>query len=328
MKHPALLGAFVLGALLLVIVVVFALGGPAFNEEKSSCIAYFEDNVSGLDVGAPVEYQGVKVGSVTDIHLECDLSTLKFVRPVRFELSSRSIHYFGTAADIGDEEFFDTLIRAQGLRAQLASQSLLTGKLKSTLTHDPASPIVLANRDDDNDALEIPTIPSPLSAAAKKLSDLPIAEVVAELRSTLAGISSLVNSPALADTVNSLPAPLASATNALASASATLDLLRDLLRDRLPPLLDNLSATSSSATETLDGLRARLPPLLDSLSTASGSASAAADSLSATLAPDSPQALILSDALQDLQDAARSLRLFLDALEQNPDALLRGKNSN
>ncbi|MBQ9344302.1 MAG: MCE family protein [Kiritimatiellae bacterium] len=298
MKHPALLGAFVLGALAIAIAAVFTLGGPAFFEEKSSCIAYFEDNVSGLDVGAPVEYQGVKVGSVTDIHLECDLSTVQFVRPVRFELSSRSIHYSGTSGD-DDAEFYNALVRSQGLRAQLASQSLLTGKLKITLTHAPDTPIVLANRDDDNDAIEIPTIPSPLSAAAKKLSDLPFPEVVAELRSSLAGVSAIVNSPEVADTVSRLPATLAAATDALSAATATLDLLRD-----------------------------RLPPLLDNLSTASGSVSSAADSVTTTLSADSPYYRLLSDAIEDIQEAATSLRLFLDTLEQNPESLLRGKSSD
>lgn len=324
MKHPALLGAFVLGALAIAIAAIFTLGGPAFFEEKTCCIAYFEDNVSGLDVGAPVEYQGVKVGSVTDIHLECDLDTVRFVRPVRFELSSRSIHYSGTSGDDDGELFYNALIRSQGLRAQLASQSLLTGKLKVTLTHAPETEIVLANRDDDDDAVEFPTIPSPLSAARKKFSDLPIPDVVAELRSSLAGVSAIVNSPEVADTVSRLPATLAAATDALASATATLD----LLRDRLPPLLDNLSDTSSTANSALGDLRDRLPPLIDSLTAASDSASAAASSVSATLAPDSPQARHLSDAIEDLRAAARSLRLFLNVLEQNPDSLLRGKNSN
>lgn len=299
MKHPALLGAFVLGALAIAFAAIFTLGGPAFFEEKSTCIAYFEDNVSGLDVGAPVEYQGVKVGSVTDIHLECDLATLKFVRPVRFELSSRSINYTGTADDDTDAEFYNILVNSQGLRAQLASQSLLTGKLKITLTHAPETEIVLANRDDDDDAIEFPTIPSPLSAARKKFSDLPLPEVVAELRSALAGISAVVNSPGVADTVERIPVTLASATDALNSATATLD----LIRDRIPSLLDDVSATSSSI-------------------------SGAADSVTAILAADSPQARLLSDALEDIQEAAHSLRLFIDTLEQNPDALLRGKNSN
>ena len=297
MKNPALLGAFVLGALAIALAAVFLLGDHAFLEEKTYCIAYFEDNVSGLDVGAPVEYQGVKVGSVTDIHLECDLDTVRFVRPVRFELSSRSIHYSGTSSNDDGEQFYNALILSQGLRAQLASQSLLTGKLKITLTHAPGTEIVLANRDDDDDAIEFPTIPSPLSAARKKFSDLPLPEVVAELRSSLAGVSAIVNSPEVADTVARLPGTLAAATDALSSATATMDLLRD-----------------------------RLPPLLDNLSTASGSVSSAADSVTTTLSADSPYYRLLSDAIEDIQEAATSLRLFLDTLEQNPESLLRGKN--
>lgn len=299
MKHPSLLGAFVLGALVIALAAIFLLGGPAFFEEKTCCIAYFEDNVSGLDVGAPVEYQGVKVGSVTDIHLECDLDAVRFTRPVRFELSSRSIHYTGTDNDDSGEQFYNALVHSQGLRAQLASQSLLTGKLKITLTHAPGTEIVLANRDDDDDAIEFPTIPSPLSAARKKFSDLPLPEVVAELRSSLAGISAIVNSRGVADTVERLPATLAAATDALSAATATLDLLRD-----------------------------RLPPLLDNLSTASGSVSSAADSVTTTLSADSPYYRLLSDAIEDIQEAATSLRLFLDTLEQNPESLLRGKSSD
>jgi paraquat-inducible protein B len=37
--------------------------------EKRPFVAYFEGSVKGLNVGAPVEFQGVKVGSVTDIQL-------------------------------------------------------------------------------------------------------------------------------------------------------------------------------------------------------------------------------------------------------------------
>ncbi|MBR6022377.1 MAG: MCE family protein [Kiritimatiellae bacterium] len=315
------MGAFVLGALLLALAAVFAIGGPAFFEKKIDCIAYFEDNISGLDVGAPVEYQGVKIGAVTDVRLECDLSTLQFARPVRFQLATRAIHYSGTARDATPRDVLDALVRSHGLRAQLSSQSLLTGKLKITLAHDPDTPVALADRDDDNDAFEIPTIPTPLSVAAKKLSDLPLAEILADIRSFLAGISALVNAPELADTVAQIPPTLSAAAAALSSASETLD----LLRDRLPPLFDTLSSASATASATLDDLQPRLPALLDSLATASESASKAADAVTATLAPDSPQGVLLSDTLSDLQDAARSLRLLLDFLEQHPDALLRGK---
>ena len=306
MKHPALLGAFVIGALLIALAAIFALGGPAFFEKKLDCIAYFEDNISGLDVGAPVEYQGVKIGSVTDVRLECDLSTLQFARPVRFRLDTRSIHYTGTTLDATSSDFRETLVRSHGLRAQLASQSLLTGKLKITLTHDPDSPVNLANRDDDDDAFEIPTIPTPLSVAAKKLSDLPLAEILSDIRSSLAGLSSLINSPELSNSVTRASAALSAATDTLSTAGDTF----------------------AAATDTLGILRDRLPPLLDSLDTASGSVAATADSVTATLAPDSPQSRMLADTLADLQDAARSLRLFLDFIEQHPDALLRGKNEN
>ena len=46
------------------------LGGAELLTEKRTFVAYFEGSVKGLNIGAPVEFQGVKVGSVTDIQLQ------------------------------------------------------------------------------------------------------------------------------------------------------------------------------------------------------------------------------------------------------------------
>ena len=299
MKHPALLGAFVLGALVLLLLAVFATGGAALFERKISCIAYFDENISGLDVGAPVEYQGVKVGTVTDIHLECNTDTRKFFRPVRFQISDQRVRYTGTNAPAPSPEAgLEFLVRTHGLRAQLTSQSLLTGKLKITLDNDPDSEIRRVERDDDNDCFEIPTIPSPLRNATQKLADLPLTEIFAEIRSTLAGISKLVNSPQIAETLEHANGTLVEAKAAMERLSATLEVLKK-----------------------------RFPGFIDAATDAASSAGAAADSLAGTLAPSSPQSAQLTETLAEIQDTARSLRQLLEFLEEHPDALLRGKNT-
>ena len=68
--NPKVIGAFVVGAVALVVVGVLLLGGAEWLAEKRTFVAYFEGSVKGLNVGAPVEFQGVKVGAVTDIQLQ------------------------------------------------------------------------------------------------------------------------------------------------------------------------------------------------------------------------------------------------------------------
>ena len=58
--NPKLIGAFVVGAVALVVIGVLLLGGAEWLAEKRTFVAYFEGSVKGLNVGAPVEFQGVK----------------------------------------------------------------------------------------------------------------------------------------------------------------------------------------------------------------------------------------------------------------------------
>ena len=68
--NPKLIGAFVVGAVALVVMGFLLLGGAQFLTQKRTLVAYFEGSVKGLNVGAPVEFQGVPVGAVTDIQLQ------------------------------------------------------------------------------------------------------------------------------------------------------------------------------------------------------------------------------------------------------------------
>jgi hypothetical protein len=55
--NPKLIGAFVVGAVALVVIGVLLLGGAKFLTEKRTFVAYFEGSVKGLNIGAPVEFQ-------------------------------------------------------------------------------------------------------------------------------------------------------------------------------------------------------------------------------------------------------------------------------
>jgi ABC-type transporter Mla subunit MlaD len=71
---PALVGAFVLSGLALAVIGVVLIAGSQIFTRHAHAVTYFTGSVAGLEVGAPVTFRGVKVGSVTRIGLHIDLN--------------------------------------------------------------------------------------------------------------------------------------------------------------------------------------------------------------------------------------------------------------
>ena len=61
--NPAVIGAFVLGAIALSVAAALLFGSGQFFKDTSRWVIYFDSSVTGLDVGAPVIFSGVQVGS-------------------------------------------------------------------------------------------------------------------------------------------------------------------------------------------------------------------------------------------------------------------------
>jgi paraquat-inducible protein B len=52
-----------------VVVALVLFGGGRYFTEKVTFVAFFDEPVSGLSIGAPVNFRGVKVGEVRDIQV-------------------------------------------------------------------------------------------------------------------------------------------------------------------------------------------------------------------------------------------------------------------
>jgi phospholipid/cholesterol/gamma-HCH transport system substrate-binding protein/paraquat-inducible protein B len=61
------LGLFVVTTLAILAVALFALGGRKLFQPTFTFETYFDESVSGLDVGAPVRFRGVPLGQVSEI---------------------------------------------------------------------------------------------------------------------------------------------------------------------------------------------------------------------------------------------------------------------
>jgi paraquat-inducible protein B len=66
------LGFFVLAALAAVVAVTFWLGSHLFQRKSFEAISYFDESVQGLELGSPVKWRGVTVGTVRDITVAPD----------------------------------------------------------------------------------------------------------------------------------------------------------------------------------------------------------------------------------------------------------------
>ena len=66
---PTLIGSFVVGAIVLLLVGIFLLGSGELFKKRYRFVCYFEDSVNGLREGSPVKFKGVEIGSVDQIRL-------------------------------------------------------------------------------------------------------------------------------------------------------------------------------------------------------------------------------------------------------------------
>jgi paraquat-inducible protein B len=253
--------------------------------ERIPYLVHFDGSVRGLRPEAPVEFRGIRVGTVTDVRLEIDPEKNALRIPVTLEIEPQR---FGV--ERGPEEDRYAVMAAlveRGLRAQLKSGNLLTGELLVDLDFHPESPA--AKLDLSGTPPELPSVPAQMAAleasvtaTLNKLAALPLPELVDDLRRTIQSVDGLVTSP---DTQQ--------AVTALTQAAVRLEALIGTLDQRLGPLFVQAQSTLASA----DGLV--------------GTKSQARHDLNALL--------------KELTGAARSIRVFADYLERHPDALIRGK---
>jgi paraquat-inducible protein B len=198
------IGAFVVGALALVVIGLVVFGGINLFHRPLKVVMYFDESVQGLAVGAPVAYRGVKLGTVTQIRVE--VGTTRIAVFATLDPSSLAPHPGRRDAAVELEK----AVRG-GLRARLALQSIVTGQLFVSLIIVPDSPPVAVGL--ELEVLEIPTVPTLLQQFVDRfekvlssVQDLPWEQLFRTGLETLEGARDLARSPELARTLRT-PTP-------------------------------------------------------------------------------------------------------------------------
>jgi paraquat-inducible protein B len=167
-RKPFLIGAFLLSGVVLLAAGLLLLSRDSLLSRPVEYVVYFTGALDGLDVGADVTYRGVKIGNVRQINLSYDRSLNDVVMPVTIRINTDSARSSNT--DRGFDRSIEPLIE-RGLRAQLQTPSLLTGKAIVALDFFAEQPGYI--RDPHIiDLPAIPTVPSRIDQVADVLRDL------------------------------------------------------------------------------------------------------------------------------------------------------------
>ena len=147
--NPSAIGAFVIGATMLLVFGLMIFGRGNLFEQKVHYQIFFDKSVNGLSIGSPVMFRGIRIGQVTDIRLALKVMdenaaeknhwpiqvTIKLL-PKSFSMAEPTFGYNQLIQSFNPAEskeemnnWLRNMVFNKGLRAQLQTQSMLTGLL-------------------------------------------------------------------------------------------------------------------------------------------------------------------------------------------------------
>lgn len=307
------LGLFVILAVAAAITVAVVLGARSARKETIQYHTFFNESVQGLDVGAPVKFRGVTIGYVSAIEIAPDHRHVD----VTSELDVEDIKRMGLV-EAG------SLTRAQflvprDLRAQLGSQGITGVKFVAMDFFDPklspppdlpfatppayipAAQSIMKNLEDT------------ISKAMDKLPELVDAVVVITQR-----VDRIVEALEKDDVTSKAAQTLVHADEVMTNLNTTIGRLdRARLGDKAGKTLDDVSVAVNKMNRVLDrvdgedGLVASIRRASDAFGVAGRGAGGVTRDL--------------GDTLREVREAAESIRILADALERDPDMILKGR---
>jgi paraquat-inducible protein B len=311
-------GAFVFGALALGVIAILMFAGSSLFTARLRVVAFFQDSVAGLTIGSPVTLRGVRVGSVQNLKVYIKLPDMVPVIRVYMDIRPGQVSWTGGSdgADVADLE----LAVKTGLRAQLSTQSLVTGQVSVSLDFHPETPVNLIG---GGGAIEIPTIPSDFQRIKDEIADLKLPDLADKARTALTAIDQIVGE------LNGKLGPLADSLRQTSDdARTTLDTTSEAVRQ----LQSNASRMLDAANHLANTTEAQVlssGKAIDRLATTAERAAAEANKVATNLndltAPRSPLRDNLEATLRDLSASASSLRNFSRDVERNPNLILLGR---
>ena len=309
------LGLFVIVGFAAAILAGILVGGAHYRKHTVEYHSYFNESVQGLELGSPVKFRGVSIGSVAAIEIAPDhrmvdvVSELDIQHVIRMDLTEaghkRGEERFSVPAD---------------LRVQLNSQGITGVKFVAMDFFDvksnpppqlpfsvpsghyiPAASSMMKNLEDS------------ITKAMDRLPDMVDAVVLIMRR-----IDGLFASLESQDVPGKAMATLGHADSVMSTLQSTLGRIdKQDLGAKAATTLSDLNMAVNKMNAVLDGLGGQKGLL--------ASAQRATDAFGEVGRAGRGTQKDLDATLRNVSDAAESIRAFVDAIERDPDMLLKGK---
>jgi paraquat-inducible protein B len=293
--NARLIGAFMLGAIALIVMVFLVFGSGNFFRDKSKYAIYFRGSVDGLNAGAPVKIRGVQVGSVTEINPIMHENG-EFLVEVIIETVGGTIQQ---AEGVTDKKLnnLDTMIN-RGLRAQLQSQSFIVAQKMIIIDYFPGTDTIFAHL--NKHFKEIPSIPTKseeleqsIGKVVKQVGEIPFTDISKSMLNTFNSIDTFFKST------------------------------------KLQPALDNISKNADAIgvlATRVDSIGLTISSGVNTATTAAATSLKHVDDLILRLENLSIEnQYLIKENLEQLSSETRSMKSLMNYLQEHPSDILYGK---
>lgn len=306
------LGLFVVTGVALGLASVVILGVRGMHKETVSYLSYFDESVQGLEVGSPVKFRGVTIGTVSKIHVAPDRRHVG----VTSDLGVEEINLMGLGHGKGEELQIHV---PKDLRIQLASAGITGVKFAQldffSVKGNPAPKL----------PFQVPAnyIPAAVSTM-KNLEDAIVLAVDRFPEMTNAALDLIERLDHLVNDIDQNQIPKRALTT-LASADQTFASVRSTL---LELEADKVSTQARATLERLDGAILRIDSMMARVNSNQGvivSAERATNTMGDVALNARNLTEDLSATLEQVREAAGSIQRLTNALERDGDMLLKGR---
>jgi len=308
------LGLFMTVGIAAIIGTIIFFGGRSLKKETVPYKTYFDESVQGLEIGSPVKFRGVSIGNVSDISLAGNKRHVE----VTYELGVKVLNSLGLAAEKAPGAK-TRLVVPKDLRVQLASAGITGVKFIQLDFFEEKS----------NPPLELPFevpenyIPA-VASMMKNLEDSVVSAVdqfpelanqlllvFTRVSTILTGIEDIQLPQKLAETLTLINAVLNQVNNAIVAIDPK-----------------GLSTEAQTTLKTVNTAVIGLNQVLAKVNSDRGlvaSVQRTSDALGSMATNANHVGPAMEDALRDVQGAAQSVQRLADALELDPDMLIKGR---
>ena len=310
------IGLFVASGALLLLVVLFLLKGASMFDKKIKLVTLVGESVQGLEKGGQVKYKGVPVGSVSDITIIMNTNQIQITMEIDPNIFISQHKYFGTQHE--SEVAFTNYLQSEinkGLRVRMEYAGITGYKyIEMNYYGEPSDASKLIPKpkymdDEDNEMIYIQTMPSMLSDVGKnvasiidKLNKIDFDKIGKNLETASASASDLLNSEDVRESIASIREITAS------------------LKTVTPTQIEETRKNVNDALKEYQKLAAFLQTRLEE-----AKIGATADSLRETSSTVNSSVIAFDNTLLKLNSVIDELTMLLRLLNEQPNALIRGK---